>query len=199
MLHVLRWSLPGGETAHCGVRWRKTTDESYDAVTASLLSSRGTTLWDSLKVVYANETAYVGSTVRVMTPLNKTESTYEFQITPVPGTSTANPLPHEVAIVASLRTATAGKSYRGRIYLPPPAVTMVGEDARFVATSRQSFTDLIAAYLAPLPGVALLSVVASVTKGAYSPITEARVGDVFDAQRRRRNELIEVYSVAAVV
>ncbi len=198
MLHVLRWSLPGGEKAHCGVRWHGTLAAPLDESTGLILHNKGLAMWDSLKVVYGNQTALVGTTARRLGFANNTEATYEFEVAPRPGTSSANALPHEVAVVASLRSATAGRSGRGRIYLPPPAVNMVGSDSRFVATSRQAFADIVADYCAPILGGEMTAVVASFTTSSYYSIVRVGVGDVFDAQRRRRTGLIEVYSTSDV-
>lgn len=106
------------------------------------------------------------------------------------GTNVGVPLPQEVAVCATLRTALPGPAGRGRMYLPGPAVTEVEATGRLDAATAQAFADQVAAALS-------IAVAAGLTPVLYSfgrperEITLVDVGDVFDAQRRRRDKLVE--------
>lgn len=107
------------------------------------------------------------------------------------GTGVGNPLPQEVAVAMTVRSLTPGSSGRGRLFMPAPTVESCGPDARLTKTAQ----DLcLAAILAGLDYLVLANHVPVLfTKGkADRPIVKADVGNVFDAQRRRRNKLIEV-------
>lgn len=128
--------------------------------------------------------------------------------TPVAGTSTSPIFPAQVALVAQLRAAGTGLGTKGRMYLPGPAHSMQGNgkiaasNALTVAQNLRTFFDA-AETATDSPGYII-----NVSKGRVgvpftAPInkrvTEIRVGDVYDTQRRRRNGLTESYSTATLV
>ena len=56
--------------------------------------------------------------------------------TPTAGTASGNQLGHEVALCVTLRTAKAGRRFRGRVYLPVNGATsLTEEDARYTTAS----------------------------------------------------------------
>lgn len=96
-------------------------------------------------------------------------------------------MPNQVALVASLRSSTAGRSARGRIYLPAlanapqPTGGVVGAAATAVANMIAGLnTDLSSAW-----GLAM-AIWAGSTGGQC---TNVIVDDVPDTQRRRRNKV----------
>lgn len=106
-------------------------------------------------------------------------------------------LPFQVAVVISLRTALATRSGRGRFYLPPLGVTMVDDgrvSAAAIAILDNAWTDFFDA----MNTGGLTVVVRNRTSHVSTVVTSARVGNVFDTQRRRRNKLIETYTDIAV-
>jgi len=106
----------------------------------------------------------------------------------VAGTSSATAvLPNQVAMVATLLTGLAGRSFRGRMYLPvlaPPSTqAVVGDYTNTTVDSAAAAVDGLlddaeAAYLGP-------AVVASPVASALTPITNIRVDSRCDTQRRR--------------
>jgi hypothetical protein len=108
----------------------------------------------------------------------------------LPGGSGANTLPQEVAVCATLRSNTPGPRGRGRMFFPPPTVTEVTPTGRLNTVAQQSLAIGIALMLQAMEDVTATPVLH--TKGGIDRlITRVDVGDVFDAQRRRRDALIE--------
>jgi len=120
-----------------------------------------------------------------------------------PGTGAAV-LPPQIAVVATLRTALAGRRNRGRMYLPAMGGEFGisgGQSYRF--TGAGDVADEVAEWLlamaAAWPGPeAIQPVVYSAVGQTLTPVSEVSVGDVFDTQRRRRDELVENYSTAVL-
>lgn len=126
---------------------------------------------------------------------------------PVAGGGSPAALPPQVALVASLTNSVPrGLATKGRMFLP-------GVSAGVQATGKiDSFTrDAIAANLkdffdsvyndADLPGQPVLVSVGRGplhTDGNVRLVTQVKVGDVYDTQRRRRNALSESYKALNV-
>ena len=118
--------------------------------------------------------------------------------------TTAYPL--QIARVLSLTTdAPRGRAAKGRIYYPT-AIPVGASDRRTFAsdatTAAAQFVTLInglnavpweAEWTSP-PEVAVVSAI----DASWRPVTGVKVGRVLDTQRRRRNDLAEDYSAAAL-
>lgn len=110
------------------------------------------------------------------------------------GTSAANK-PAQCAVVATLNTGLAGRSYRGRAYWPMLGYaflnsTLVLEQSTCsaIATAMaQLLTDIGQAAGDPQPALGVYSA----TRDVMTPVTSISVGNVIDTQRRRRSELVE--------
>jgi hypothetical protein len=111
-------------------------------------------------------------------------------------TGTANQLPPECAVVVGLKTAAAGASHRGRMYLPPVSVAQVDPDGQLTSASAGNIADALKRFFDAMnDGLSLGNVaVFSKTLGTLTDVTQVRVGRVVDAQRRRRNKIPESYS-----
>lgn len=105
----------------------------------------------------------------------------------VDGASVVPPLPPQNAIVVTLRTALAGRSYRGRVYLPGAselASSATGSIESAAMTNANDFIDNI--ITETVSGQTWNLGVASPTLGLTTAVTNALVRDnVFDTQRRR--------------
>lgn len=121
---------------------------------------------------------------------------------PVSGTAAVKALPPEVALAVTLRTANAGRAFRGRVYLPGFDSSAMNADGTATAgclTDAQAFVAHVqagmaasgvtmaiaqparAAYTGPRSGVAHAARAANAV-----PVTAILVRDaVFDSQRRR--------------
>jgi hypothetical protein len=116
------------------------------------------------------------------------------------GTSGSGPLPPQIAVCVSLRTAFSGARFRGRFYLPSPVTSTLATTGRLATTNVATFaTALSSAFAAALSGVPLsFLVIYSRVGRSTSPVLTLDVGDVFDTQRRRRDKLVEVRNSQAV-
>lgn len=115
------------------------------------------------------------------------------------GTNTLT-CPPQVSIVLSMRTNLSGRSRRGRNYWPALAAEVDGQTARIsdvVATNlANAWVEMLNIFCNEAPGVSdLIPVVYSPTLDVLTAVSSIQVGDVLDTQRRRRDELIETYSV----
>jgi hypothetical protein len=120
--------------------------------------------------------------------------------------ATAQALPSEVTVCASLSSGYPGRSKNGRSYLPGLSSLALGNDGLL---SEDAPSDLSAQYAAYLSGLntydgdsdelgRLNIVVLSPTKNMATKVIGVRVGNVFDVQRRRRNGGPETYTGATV-
>jgi hypothetical protein len=113
-------------------------------------------------------------------------------ITAVAGTS-ATILPFFTAMCCSLLTDTAGRSGRGRIYLPLTAGALLASTGQMNIGSLTSYATNVAAWLTGLnvtntnfPGTPTMQcVVFSKTLGQTFPITTVRIDSIPDTQHGR--------------
>lgn len=107
------------------------------------------------------------------------------------GTSAEEPLPYQVSVKVSFRTADPIKGGTGGFYLPPFTVAQC-------ASSRLDPTDQTAVKNGALAAARHMQsngcplVVWHKAINTASTVTDVDVGDVFDVQSRRRNQLVEV-------
>jgi hypothetical protein len=106
-------------------------------------------------------------------------------------------LPFQCATVISLLTASATRHGRGRFYLPPLSATFL-LNGKLNSTAMTTLDTAWTAFFDSLNTDGVNPVVRNRTGHISTPVTSARVGDVIDTQRRRRNKLTETYTVIAV-
>lgn len=108
---------------------------------------------------------------------------------PLTGTVVNEVVPHQVAIVVSTKTAYAGRSYRGRNYLPglPESAFTLGLTTAAVGNAIQTYyDDLVAALGASGANADYMWVVWSEKLQTYNGIVDTIVRDVPGIIRRRR-------------
>lgn len=199
--HTWQFQLPSGEQALTSCNWAPATgDATLTSADVDALHAKLVAFWTVAKVWFAPAVSLVGSRVALMGTDGKAIQSYERSVTLTPGTASSNSLPTEVSIVASLNTPFAGRRFRGRMYLPPPATSQTTPEGRVNATLRDGLAPEMRDYLSGSVGTSTLSsVVASgVGEGALTAVSAVRVGDVFDAQRRRRESIREAYVTQVV-
>lgn len=151
-------------------------------VKIATLNTDGTTVTDSV------QTSYYGTAIQG-------------------GYGTAGNAP-QVALVASLQSAPGtGLGRKGRMFIPGVG-SPIGTDGHIVQTTPTSIANTLATFFNGLNAsfdVGDQVVLASkgrtppaVGAGITRPVESLRVGNVLDTQRRRRNQLVETYSTAAV-
>ena len=123
---VLAWTLEDGKTAHNVLHGRYSG--SYPGTVAmanALLTGLTTgTAWTNMATFMSTTSGLVVLTLR---DLNLPNQPLISNTAPgALGTSVSAALPNETAIVITLRTAKAGRAFRGRIYVPGWATNGLG-------------------------------------------------------------------------
>lgn len=113
------------------------------------------------------------------------------------GVAAGEMLPFQCATVITLITASATRHGRGRFYLPPLAASVL-DGGRISAASLAVLDTAWTAFFDSLNTDTVTPVVRNRTGHISTPVTAARVGDVIDTQRRRRNKLVETELTIAV-
>lgn len=110
----------------------------------------------------------------------------------VPGTATGDLLPPQLALVSTLRTALAGKSYRGRVYLMGYTETSSDANGQASVAARTAATTFLNAINTALQASAMQLAVMSRPNAATgkvgfsTAVTTVQMRDaIFDTQRRR--------------
>jgi hypothetical protein len=121
--------------------------------------------------------------------------------TDIHGDAGGSIMPLQCSVCASWETPVVGRKGRGRIYLPPVVVGVLGSHGRLDPSWVGDAATNVKALLEGLSysGVgAGTAHVRPIVTGApwtdYGMITEVRVGDLVDTQRRRRRQLVETYT-----
>jgi hypothetical protein len=113
------------------------------------------------------------------------------------GVADAEMLPFQCATVITLLTASATRHGRGRFYLPPLAASFL-LNGKLNSTAMTTLDTAWTAFFDSLNTDGVNPVVRNRTGHISTPVTGARVGDVIDTQRRRRNKLVETYTAITV-
>lgn len=122
--------------------------------------------------------------------------------TTVVGGGTSNSFPPQVSLVATLANSLPrGLATKGRMYLPGVNVALQ-PNGKIDSMSAGKIADQLQAFFntifqdADTPGNPVLVSLGNslqLRPGAIRNVTQIRVGDVYDTQRRRRNALTETY------
>ena len=198
--------MPGGEVWSCGVRTSGALGSTAQ-VTLDALAAAGVAGWSTFHSTVANSlgagVTFELCTVRVISTAGITVGQSEVSpVAPVLGSGTVTK-PNQCAVVVTLMTATAGRRGRGRYYVPVlgnnPTAT-----GRITAAQRDSIATTSATMLGVLND-GLDNALYTARVGVQSQVgltsavvTTIRVGDVWDTQRSRRDNLIEAYTSRVV-
>jgi len=188
---VIQWTVTGKVISNVlHVRSQAEPDPSELAAIAAEVIS----WWDAggAKAQFSNNVALTAVEV---TSTNVTPPIQVIDVTglPISGTIANAVLPLNVAVVASLRTGNIGRSYRGRIYLPPPpesGVTGITLEAATQAGLLAVVEGLIDQLANINVAVGVLSCVqegVSIDPGVFTPVQSVIVNTRVDTQRRRLN------------
>lgn len=190
-------SLPG-EVWNSGLHVTGPGSSTADALTA--WAAAVTAFWtDVTDGVTAQFTAQVTIDVvdaAQLDPLTGKQIDRVEEAVTLAGTASGEMCPHECAVAVSTRTTSATRSGRGRMYLPPPAVSKL-TDGRITNACATRILDGAVLMMNTLQGAGYTPVIWHPNLTS-TDITRLDVGDVVDAQRRRRNKLIEARVSAGV-
>jgi hypothetical protein len=134
---------------------------------------------------FANSIALKEVTLRKIKPLGAIVESYTTGL-PINGATATDPGVPNTSILASLRTASVGRSYRGRMYFPNPPESVLQADQMLSAADAQDFADGIKNLLATLTTADFGPVVFSTVLNEGTPITSVRVDRRIRSQRRRQ-------------
>lgn len=175
--------------------------------TASL-RALGETWWGSVMTIATADTVFL-TTATYLYLAGDTTAAQVATATPSTGyvgTGTVV-LPAQTSLVATLRTAVAGRSYRGRLYFPMTggALTTGHQTATAkcdsLATATKTLIDGINA-LVPTggnPPSVRVSVRSGAGGGHSTPVTQVAVNSLPDTQRRRTGSILPSYTATATI
>lgn len=130
-------------------------------------------------------------------PLTDKQTTRAETVLSLSGTDIGEVLPAQCATAISIVTAQATRSGRGRFYLPPLAVSTVAA-GRLSAGALTNLQTAFTNFFDVLETAGLQIVVRNRTLHQSTVVIDAKVGDVIDTQRRRRNKLVEAFTAIPV-
>jgi hypothetical protein len=156
-------------------------------------------LWDS--TTYADTlTSYfypAGSTIATVQSPGATINVH--------GTATTG-APSQLAVVHSLRTLTAGRRGRGRVYFPMTSTSAIQSDGQLSDTLCSGMAGALVSLIRSLNAINLGSTtdggavsVASRAGGAYHAVSSVVVNSKIDTQRRREDKVAISHSETATV
>ena len=195
-LYLLRASGRWGtaETFNFGIH---ATSSAATAAVAGTWAQALTEAWSgagtpagALNAAYATTTEIEQATAALLTQTSGQQTARADVDVSLPGTSAEDSLPPQCAVVVSLRTEVANRTGRGRFYLPAPAVNACTAGLINPAI-QQNIVNAWTRAFAALDSGGITPVLFSRTTFVNTTITSFNVGNVFDTQRRRRNQLVE--------
>lgn len=162
-----------------------------------LVLSAATDLIPQAKTLITNGSSYLGLTVYAY-PSGGTQSQYIGQAnfaSPVVGTASAQ-MPLQVSMCVTLLTGVAGRTNRGRMFLPANGAPL--NLSQFTTTQVDSVCLAVATFIKnwnSAHGAAFGNIgVVSSTRGSSRKMTAVKVDSRPDIQRRRANRFLATYS-----
>ena len=161
------------------------------AAWSAALTSAWTDAVDGWNVLFSASTEIVVSRASELDPLTGKQIDAAEGVLALVGTNAAQTLPNEVAAAVTTRCASIQRKNRGRFFLPPLAVNEITA-GRYTNVAIARMANAAAILVNSLQAAAFNPVVYHHTDKTTTLITSVDVGDVPDAQRRRRDKLVEV-------
>jgi len=157
---------------------------------AAALTSAWTDAVDGWNTLFSASVEIVACRASELDPLTGKQIDAAEGVLALVGTNAGQQLPNEVACAVTTRCASITRKNRGRFFLPPPAVGELS-GGRFTGAFTSRTANAAAILVNSLQGAAFNPVIHHPDQ-TTNLITEVDVGDVPDAQRRRRDKLVEV-------
>lgn len=193
--HVASGTYPGGEvwsfTLHTqGSATIAAAEAAWLAATAALWTGH-------LDGVISTQVSMTGLTTASIDPTTGKQITRMADVVTRPGVAAGEPLPAQVSLAISTRTALATRAGRGRFYLPPFDVSSTA-GGKVAAGKITATVTAVKAMMDSLLGAGLQPVLYGRVTKASTVVTTFDVGNVWDTQRRRRDKLVEVRTSSAL-
>jgi hypothetical protein len=186
----------GAEVAYAGTWWITADDAAALAVA---YESAIPDYWTAVADFYADSLSWVETIYQAVDVATGTVLFTASEPGPGAGTNSNVECPPQCSVVVSIKTALAGRSYRGRMYLPAPtaaSLTQVGRlDPDFVSALLAAEAGLTTAVQS---GAAGNIGVYSRKLHTFQEANALSIGDVMDTQRSRRDALVETRVSATV-
>lgn len=195
-------AMPAGEIWQCGLWFQSNLGEAApgnneDADAALSAMTAGLTQWTALltalKATWSTGTTHNRNALYCYPDGGPDATAVAIQdVTATAGTN-ATALPNQTARVVTILTGSAGRSHRGRIYLPGTGEAMSGSTGHFTSTGSSILSAMntwieacIAAAVLPGGSGVALRVVSPKLSSAFVATT-LRTDNIPDVQRRRAN------------
>lgn len=188
----------GGETWTFGLHG---SSAASVATVADALQQAASEMWSgsgtptgALNTLYSDDVIMTTMTAAELDFATGRQLTRADRNVSAPGVATADSLPPQCAVVISLRTELAQAGGRGRWYFPSPALT-ASAGGRIAPAAQAIYRDASTRFIASLKGSAITPVVYRRPRPTFPAqqltVTSSNVGNVFDTQRSRRQQLTE--------
>ena len=185
------------------------TNDTWDHLSNLARAEAIKTYWTGIATYFAQIVRLTSVKFALIKPDGKyayPSSVYEL-LNPVPGyASSGVPAPPEVAIATTLKANVIGRRGRGRWYLPVPQLFAGYTDNGTVAeTVRTNLADKGKTLVGALDTNAgtfqdhsAIVAIASANSATMVRPSQVRVGNHYDAQRRRQQQVTETYTSLAL-
>lgn len=195
---VHHYQLSGAQSASFScwfIEPATTTPANLAATTVALLADYTTNLSAQVTAGIYTDDAFTGISTYLYEVDSATLSAQSAAApsSPVAGTST-NPMPESTCQVVSLLTANAGRSFRGRVYLPASGYATPSHQA--ASSQCTSVATAFATYLTAVNNqvAGRQCAIVSITRGVATPVTSVKVGSKMEIQRRRQDKIANLFS-----
>jgi hypothetical protein len=179
-------SLPGDTAQKIAAAW----ETEFFTVVANKISSRYRTVSVKANLVDVNGVQTTNPTQEYFYP------------TPIVGPNAASPVAPQLSIVGSLRGALPrGYATHGRMYLPG-IVSSIDSDARIPSADATAIAGNLRDFLLACnnadPDDNVVMMASKKGAGTKHVVTKVMIGNLYDTQRRRRNQFTEAYTTASL-
>lgn len=203
------WTIQGNWNLEAGLNDLDPADWLNDQLGPATQTLMSTTLFSSnayLEKIRVYPIDNTGKTMPAVPYISGTPVTLTAKTNTVfDGGGSTSLLPPQLSAVCSWRTQQIGPGGRGRIYLAGlNSSTALGTDGLFGGGNITTFLGYIKTWLEACKIVGSGSTVWAIPSviptnwQTYAYITGARMGNIWDTQRRRRRSLVETYSSTSV-
>lgn len=181
--------------------------DAIDDTTGQALITAMGTLMGNVQLQWASYSRLTGIRVAAvgMSGAELGEAVEIDRTTPIVGLEN-NILPQATIVVSLRSSSSSGSGNRGRMYLPHVKFPLMTASPYAAGTSTAGLVSAAATFINSCEtainfvtdDTCFAAIMSQVGSGTHKQITEVRVGNVVDTQRRRRNQLPETYATAAV-